>query len=117
MGYYTKHSLNYVLKNGKKVGVELENKIWKYIKNHHYMKYALNKDYVSESKWYDEEQHMRKMSIEFPEILFIISGEGEEAGDIWKAYYLNGKRKYEEGELKVDGFNPNKTKGGELIGN
>jgi len=34
---------------------------------------------------------MRKYSKLHPKLTFIIDGEGEESGDIWKAYFQNGK--------------------------
>jgi hypothetical protein len=42
-------------------------------------------------KWYEHEDHMRAISEKYPEVLFTLSGEGEESGDIWKKYFLNGK--------------------------
>ena len=33
---------------------------------------------------------MKQISAEFPDYLFILEGEGEEPGDIWKAYYYRG---------------------------
>ena len=43
-------------------------------------------------KWYDESDDMTKYSLLYPTTIFVISGEGEETGDMWSAYYLNGKR-------------------------
>ena len=34
---------------------------------------------------------MLKLSLEFPEYVFILDGEGEESGDIWRSFYKNGK--------------------------
>ena len=33
---------------------------------------------------------MKTFSEKYPLVLFIISGEGEESGDLWKAYIRNG---------------------------
>jgi hypothetical protein len=43
-------------------------------------------------KWYDHDQDMLEFSKVFPKVLFTLEGEGEEGGDLWKAYYKNGKQ-------------------------
>lgn len=43
-----------------------------------------------ECKWYDWEEHLTKVSEDFPDVIFILSGEGEEQGDVWNAYARNG---------------------------
>jgi hypothetical protein len=43
------------------------------------------------NKWYDEPEEMTEYSKRNPETTFKITGEGEEAGDVWIRYYLNGK--------------------------
>jgi len=42
-------------------------------------------------KWYDCEDNMREYSKKYPDTVFSIEGEGEEAGDLWHAFYKNGK--------------------------
>lgn len=42
-------------------------------------------------KWYDHEADMHFLSKEFPDIVFKLTGEGEEAGDIWRKYFKNGR--------------------------
>jgi hypothetical protein len=42
-------------------------------------------------KWYDHRKNMKKISEHYPEVKFTLEGSGEEAGDMWIAYYLNGK--------------------------
>jgi len=42
-------------------------------------------------KWYDHEKHMRAYSKKHPETLFKLIGDGEENGDLWHEYYLNGQ--------------------------
>lgn len=56
-----------------------------------------NKVYCLESEelyeWYDDENQLSIFSTLFPEVLFILHGEGEEAGDLWEFYMLNEKSK------------------------
>ena len=42
-------------------------------------------------KWYDHQDEMILLSTEYPNTLFVLSGEGEEPADIWKEYYLGGR--------------------------
>lgn len=42
-------------------------------------------------KLYDHQDHLKAMSIRFPNVLFILEGEGEEHGDVWKKYFSDGK--------------------------
>ena len=43
------------------------------------------------TKWYEHDQDMFRLSRAFPEVLFILWGEGEEPEDLWKSYYLGGR--------------------------
>ena len=58
------------------------------------------------SKWYDDEEDMRQLSSEFPDILFRIDGQGEDPADMWKAYYLNGKEQKIFAKITFDDFSP-----------
>jgi len=44
-----------------------------------------------ECKWCNHDKHMLEYSLDHPNVLFKLSGEGEEAGDLWIKYYKNGK--------------------------
>lgn len=54
-------------------------------------------DWISEffggdtASWYDWKKDMVSLSKEYPNLLFWLEGEGEESGDIWKAWARNGK--------------------------
>jgi|LakMenEpi03Aug12_release.lakeMendotaPanAssembly.Ray.scaffolds.fasta_scaffold51249_3 hypothetical protein len=81
MGYYTSHQLEIVKGNDgvtdyKKQISELS---------------GYNDCFDESIKWYEHETDMRSYSLEHPNTLFKLSGEGEESGDIWAEYYLNGK--------------------------
>ena len=59
-------------------------------------------------KWYDWKKDMIRLSEQFPSSLFILEGEGEEAEDIWKAYFKGGKCQIEKAKIKFDEFDPEK---------
>jgi hypothetical protein len=83
MGYCTKFKLKI-----KNTSPETEEIIWTTIGTMDEANYALGGD---DCKWYDYEEDMKALSKEFPDALFELSGEGEESGDIWNAYFKNGK--------------------------
>lgn len=59
-------------------------------------------DYSDSCKWYEHEEEMVSISEQFPTILFILSGEGEESGDIWRKYFKNGKVQVAEAKITFD---------------
>lgn len=42
-------------------------------------------------KWYEHEEEMVELSKRYPTMVFILDGDGEEQGDIWRKFFLNGK--------------------------
>lgn len=61
-------------------------------------------------KWYDHHNDMVKISKMFPSELFTLEGEGEESGDIWKAYYKNGLCQDCPAKITFDEFDEGKLK-------
>jgi hypothetical protein len=41
------------------------------------------------AKWYKHEEEMLRLSYAFPNTVFILHGEGEEQGDVWKKRFIN----------------------------
>lgn len=76
--------------------------------------YAYGVDHEGEPtescKWYEWEADIRRLSKQFPDVLFTLSGEGEESGDIWKAYFLGGKMHKEKAVIQVPPFDKKKLK-------
>lgn len=129
MGYATTYSLSWIktteykpvytcdrtLKPGGKLclacGVEsaihnvdtLDCRIGDYIRGHDEMSYAIEPDGSQNDscKWYDWKDDMIAMSTNFPGVLFKLHGDGEEAGDIWDAYFLNGKSQVCKAEIAI----------------
>jgi hypothetical protein len=42
-------------------------------------------------KWYDSNSDMAILSEQYPGWLFVLKGEGEDSGDIWRLYAYRGK--------------------------
>jgi len=61
-------------------------------------------------KWYDALENMKSVSKLYPDVLFTLDGEGEEAGDIWTAYFKNGKMQYEKAVIQTAPFDEGKLK-------
>lgn len=106
MGYYTYFDLQTDAKYAK----EEEIAIWM-IDNLDYFSHK-NKDYVLLSdypldaliggdsmKWYDHSEDMKKVAKAFPDVTFILRGDGEESGDIWKEYYRGDRFHSSEAEI------------------
>lgn len=58
-------------------------------------------------KWYDYDKDMRRVSKMYPSILMVLSGTGEEHGDQWKAYYVDGKCHKCSAVVTFPEFDPN----------
>lgn len=67
-----------------------------------------NGDAQSEAKWYDHETDFKAFSKQFPNWLFTLTGEGEESGNLWKKYFLNGKVQIANAIISYDSFDANK---------
>lgn len=100
MGYYTDYTLTVT-----------PNMEWEPI--HEELEYLTGykwKDDLSLSsvKWYSHHKQMLEFSKKFPSHLFILNGEGEETGDIWRNYYKNGKCQQCKAQIIIDEFDEGK---------
>lgn len=65
--------------------------------------------YGTESfKWYDCDDDMKKLSSMLPDVVLKMEGSGEEEGDLWQSYFLNGKHQYCPAKITYDDFDPSK---------
>ena len=94
MGYYTRHELSIVSGNDNFTDYEQE-----ITDSTNYS--SLFYDSI---KWYDCEKDMKDYSKKHPNVVFCIYGEGEESGDIWKAYFQNGKMFRTKAVLQFEEF-------------
>lgn len=59
-------------------------------------------EFGDDMSWYDHDTDTVKLSVMFPYLLFILSGEGEEAGDIWKMWARNGQAHKVQARIVLD---------------
>lgn len=62
--------------------------------------------YNGEMKWYSYQSDMERISKQFPDTVIKIHGEGEEIGDLWDAYFKNGKSIVYHAGIVYPPFNP-----------
>jgi len=108
MGYRTQYSLELVVPNT--VSYQYEDVISDLRSSNEGAKYALEEDgsTAEECKWYDHQEDMRAFSRKYPETVFVLKGEGEEAGDLWLRYFYNGKMQDAPANITYDAFDPKK---------
>ena len=53
-------------------------------------------------KWYDWEDDMKRVSLSFPNVVFTLTGRGEEYGDHWRYVFYKGKSFYSPGKIVYD---------------
>lgn len=58
--------------------------------------------------WYEHEDDMRQFSSKFPDMLFILSGKGEENEDIWVKYFKDGRMQASYATIILDEFDERK---------
>ena len=58
--------------------------------------------------WYTHVDDMCKITKGFPETIIALYGDGEESGDLWVKYFLNGKVQREQAEIIYPIFNKSK---------
>jgi len=145
MGYYTKYSLKWWLMNGSKivascehekpngasfcptcgkpVSVNIYDLVSQSIEKNSETFYAFDCNGGSRGPhtWYDHEDDMKRFSKFFPDVLFelsgegensgdMLSGEGENSGDIWRKYFLDGKMQIVNAKITFDDFDEEKLK-------
>ena len=88
MGYYTKYELENVDGGDHGAVANAINDVSGY-----------ENPFNDACKWYRWEADMRKVSLMFPGVEIMISGNGEEAPDFWRAWFKDGKMKYSKGVI------------------
>jgi hypothetical protein len=110
MGYYTNFKIS-IHKNEKQTANDLE--VFQLMLERETDGYTFDNyggKLSTNGKWYDFDENMAAVSKKFPHITFLLEGEGEEAGDLWKRYYKNGKRQECPARIVYDEFDESKLK-------
>ncbi len=104
MGYYTRYSLT--VKEGNTDLLE------KFIEENENAAYALDSygETKQECKWYSHDEELVRFTKENKDVLFELSGEGEESGDIWKKYFMNGRMQVCKATLTFPDYDYSKLK-------
>lgn len=73
--------------------ITLDEWVGEQIENNEDANYCLapNGEADQSGKWYDYETWLRDLSSRMHGVLFCMGGEGEEGGDLWKCFALDGK--------------------------
>ena len=100
MGYYTTYILSTT--QGHDNQDEIEEKLEEISGSP--VEFGLNDSY----KWYDHEKHMNLLSQIYPETIFLLEGEGEDSGDIWRKYFKNGKMQVCKAKIVFPAFDESK---------
>lgn len=64
--------------------------------------------YYAYEKWYYNNDDMLLLSHRFPELTFILTGDGDESDDFWRMYYRDGKMMGGLAEIVFPEFDPSK---------
>ena len=101
MGYYTRHELEVL---GDTIGGDVGY-------HSHAITEASGYSNIFEGeeiKWYKHREEMKTYSKKYPDLIFKLSGEGEESGDIWNEYYQDGKMQFCKAKIVFDEFDASK---------
>lgn len=103
MGYYTAHELEIISGDHHSIIEQLRQECEN-------ARFALDEDGNTQEscKWYECDEEMKEFSKKYPDAIFVMSGEGEEAGDLWKTYYKNGKMQHCEAVITYEHFDETK---------
>ena len=64
--------------------------------------------FEDQCKWYEHTEDMRKISEKYQNVIFSLYGNGEEGGDMWVKYFMNGKVQSEDAVITYADFDPKK---------
>lgn len=101
MGYYTQYSLT---SDHPELEGEME------VSLSELSGYGISFDDNEPCKWYGHEKDMRELSKKYPEVRFMLEGEGEESGDLWIKYFKSGKMQFCPAKITYEEFDENKLK-------
>lgn len=102
MGYYTDYRLESTATDNE---IEIIRSRLEDISGYYFTKNGTDL-LLYDSKWYTHHNNMIELSKLFGNIIFCLYGDGEETGDLWLRYYLNGKCQIAGAKVVYGEFNP-----------
>lgn len=101
MGYYTNYNLSVVNHNNftenqlREVSSELARRLGEddELPFHQHIDDAFEWIGYDSRKWYEHEEDMMQLSREYPDMIFLLEGWGEEYDDVWRKYFKGGRIK------------------------
>lgn len=87
MGYYTYYSMDVLQGTDDDIA-----KVVQYLKNKDIVGYALDESLRPYDGviWYEHHEDMIELSMAFPDLYFVLHGEGDDREDVWDSHYKNG---------------------------
>ena len=109
MGYYTDFKLTSDIDHNDVMVVEIYDRL-SVISGYS----AMSPGESHNRKWYKHDDDMLVLSTEYPDVLFMLEGVGEEIDydnpDVWKTYYRNGKFQDCKMTMTFESFDESKMK-------
>lgn len=104
MGYYTTYSLTWEYKGTEAKAFDLDDQIIDAFSSLPYWAAGGFEDsgdsiYIDEAKWYDYSEDMYELSVQFPDVVFHLWGNGESGDDLWEEHWQNGKTQHCAAEI------------------
>ena len=99
MGYYTKHEL--VIQNGSN---DLIQELREFSDDAAYA-FDHSGDPEESIKWYNHQDELKVFSAMHPKVIFKLIGKGEENGDLWHEYYMDGMVQICKAVISYPNFN------------
>jgi len=105
MGYYSTYALTWEYKGTDTTQAEISERIINAFADLPYWSaggFDVDSDdsiYISEAKWYDYSEDMYDLSVQFPDVVFHLWGDGESADDLWEEHWQNGKTQHCAAEI------------------
>ena len=95
MGYCTRFNLEYQAKKDCFITKEMEQEMKDFFNDMIECEDAWDEitsgDYTDDQKWYEHTEDMQKMARVFPDVIFILEGEGEDRKDWWVERFCGDK--------------------------
>lgn len=107
MGYYTYYELDMKMEDGSSVPDTLVEQVRHSFNQifgsdedvDSFAEIYLDEEGGAEWKWYDNEEDMQKLAASFPNVHFILHGEGEDYSDLWIKDFLGDKKSVRYAEI------------------